>query len=314
MGQVHLKSAMNAEDDLEEAEAADMMFCASCGIAEVDDIKLMTCNDCDLVRYCSDKCQQGHRPRHDAKCKERAAELRDEILFRQPESTHFGDCPICCLPLLFNNNKSAMYTCCSKTICKGCEYASKLRQTEGRLEETCPFCRHPLSKDDEESNTNIMRRIEANDPHAMGHMGKRHWDEGDYDTAFEYLSRAAELGDAHAHFLLGHMYSWGQCVEKDKMRKLYHLEEAAIAGHPFARHSLAYYEQENESFDRAMKHWIIAANLGYDKAIQALKGYYKRGLISKEDFAASLRAHQAAVDATKSPLREEAAKFFAEFG
>eukprot|EP00984_Skeletonema_dohrnii_P024803 scaffold13949_cov67-Skeletonema_dohrnii-CCMP3373.AAC.2 len=80
---------MNAEDDLEEAEAADMMmFCASCGIAEVDDIKLMTCNDCDLVRYCSDKCQQEHRSQHDAKCKERAAELRDELLFRQPESSY----------------------------------------------------------------------------------------------------------------------------------------------------------------------------------------------------------------------------------
>ena len=312
---MHFKSAMNAEDDLEEAEAADMMmFCASCGIAEVDDIKLMTCNDCDLVRYCSDKCQQDHRPHHDASCKERAAELRDELLFKQPESSYLGDCPICCLPLSFNNNnKSAMYTCCSKKICKGCEYANKLRQLEGRLEDTCPFCRHPMSKDDEESNTNIMRRIEANDPHAMGHMGKRHWDEGDYDTAFEYLSRAAELGDAHAHFILGHMYSWGQCVETDKKKRLLHLEEAAIAGHPYARQSLAYDEQENERMDRAMKHLIIAANLGYDKAIQMLKNCYISGHVSKEDFAASLRAHQAAVDATKSPLREEAAKFFAEF-
>ena len=59
-----------------EAEAADMC-CASCGIAEVDEIKLMECDACDLVRYCSDKCQQDHSQQHGTVCKERAAELRD---------------------------------------------------------------------------------------------------------------------------------------------------------------------------------------------------------------------------------------------
>ena len=33
---------------------------------------------------------------------------------------------------------------------------------------------------------------------------------------------------------------------------------------------------------------------------------YMNGNVSKEDFAAALRAHQAAVDATKSPQREAA--------
>ena len=75
------------------------MCCASCGIAEVDDVKMKKCDACDLVGYCSDNCQQEHRPQHEASCKKRAAELRDEILFRQPESTHKGDCPICFLPL-----------------------------------------------------------------------------------------------------------------------------------------------------------------------------------------------------------------------
>ena len=32
----------------------------------------------------------------------------------------------------------------------------------------------------------------------------------------------------------------------------------------------------------------------------------KPGLVNKDDFAAALRAHQAAVDATKSPQREAA--------
>lgn len=55
-----------------------------------------------------------------------------------------------------------------------------------------------------------------------------------------------------------------------------------------------------------MKHYIIAANLGFDVSLEELKRYYKDGLVSKEDFAAVLREHKAALDATKSPKREEA--------
>ena len=32
--------------------------CASCGVAEVDDVKLKECTKCDLVRYCSIGCEQ----------------------------------------------------------------------------------------------------------------------------------------------------------------------------------------------------------------------------------------------------------------
>ena len=48
--------------------------CASCGIAEVDDIKLKECDGCDLVRYCSDECQRNHKLEHEEACKQRAAE------------------------------------------------------------------------------------------------------------------------------------------------------------------------------------------------------------------------------------------------
>ena len=98
---------MSGADDSEEVEA---MCCASCGIAELDDIKLTECDGCDLVRYCSNECQANHRQEHEGKCNERAAELRDEMLFRQPESTHLGDCPICCLPLPIDEEKSILYT------------------------------------------------------------------------------------------------------------------------------------------------------------------------------------------------------------
>ena len=37
-----------------------------------------------------------------------------------------------------------------------------------------------------------------------------------------------------------------------------------------------------------------------------VKNGYAEGYVSNEDFAAALRAHQAAIDATKSPQREAA--------
>ncbi len=76
-----------------------MMRCASCGIAEVDGIKLKNCSACDLVRYCSDACNQHHQLQQQEARKTRAADLRDELLFKQPASSHLGDCPICVIPL-----------------------------------------------------------------------------------------------------------------------------------------------------------------------------------------------------------------------
>ena len=292
-----------------EAEVAEMS-CASCGIAEIDDIKLMECNVCDLVRYCSVKCQRDHIPKHLQVCKKRASELRDEILFKQPESSHLGDCPICCLPLSIYKKNFTLYSCCSKRLCNGCVYANKLRQIEGRLEEKCPFCMQLMPDTDEEVKMNLMRRIEANDPIAMHEIGMMRYLEGDYEAAFDYWTKSAELGDVVAQYNLTTLYFEGEGVEKDEKKELYHLEEAAIGGHPVARYNLGCYEEEHERIERAVKHYIIAANLGHDKSIQALKECYADGTISKEDFAAALRGHQAAVDATKSHQREEAANFF----
>eukprot|EP00984_Skeletonema_dohrnii_P013410 scaffold5549_cov79-Skeletonema_dohrnii-CCMP3373.AAC.13 len=300
----------STDDNLEAKEVADVVkCCASCGIAEVDEIKLKNCDACDLVRYCSDKCQQDHRPNHEAVCKERAAELRDELLFRQPESSHLGDCPICFLPLQLDSIKYVKYFCCSKEICNGCTYANMNRQMVERSALECPFCRQPYSKSKEEDHRLKKKRCEANDPFALREEGRTNLIDGDYERAFEYLAKAAELGDMEAHYGLSLLYrEGGEGVEKDKGKEAYHFEEAAIGGHPDARHMLGCNECENGRLNRAVKHWIIAAKLGDDESIQRLKEGFKFGYVRKEDFATALRGHQAAVDAKKSPQREEAEK------
>ncbi len=91
------------------------------------------------------------------------------------------------------------------------------------------------------------------------------------------------------------------------------MEEAAIGGHPGARHTLGCYELTNNgNLVRAVKHFHIAAAQGVDTSIELLMQVYRhgRGFVSKEDLATALRAHQAAVDATKSPQREAATTMY----
>ena len=66
------------------------------------------------------------------------------------------------------------------------------------------------------------------------------------------------------------------------------------------------YEWNNGGCVGAVKHCIISASLGDNESIKSLTKCYKEGHVSKDDFARALRAHQAAVDAMKSPQREKA--------
>lgn len=56
-------------------------------------------------------------------------------------------------------------------------------------------------------------------------------------------------------------------------------------------------------YERSVKHWVIAAKLGYHDSLDALKDAYGQGYVRKEDLTVALRGHQAALDATKSLQR-----------
>ena len=287
--------------------------CASCGIAEVDDIKLTECDNCDLVRYCSDECKANHHPQHEEACKKRAAELRDELLFKQPESTHLGDCPICCLPM----DVDATYTtyipkfCCSKMICNGCNFANMMTEIQNAIDintahHTCPFCRELMVFTQEGVERQMMKRVELNDPVAILRMGKNQYGKGDYARAFECCSKAAQLGNVEAQAFLSGMYRFGEGVERDEAKEIHYLEEAAMGGDPESRYNIGAIEWRKGNTDRAVKHYTIAAAQGDDNAIKALMGAFKRGVVEKDVLTISLREHKAAVDATKSPQREQA--------
>eukprot|EP00984_Skeletonema_dohrnii_P002487 scaffold862_cov76-Skeletonema_dohrnii-CCMP3373.AAC.5 len=281
-------------EDFESGEAGiiDNMCCASCGINASDDdkgINLKKCAACNLVRYCGVECQREHMPKHKCECKKRVAELHDEILFRQPESSD---------------------------LVKWCFYANRMREMEQSLEQVCPFCRHPVAKTKEawkeENKKGRMKRVEANDPVATRELGGKYYDAEDYGRATKYWRKATELGDVVAHYQMSVMYREGNCVQKDTKKSIYHAEQAAIGGHLMARYNLGCIEMINGRIQRAVRHHIIAASLGFDHSLEWLRKNYAAGNVQKEDFAAALRAHQAAVDATKSPQRVVAEAFFAE--
>ena len=289
-------------------KSSDYEVCASCGIAAVDDVKLKLCGGgCDLVKYCSDGCQENHKVHHNEECRQRKAKLHEKQLFTQPDVSHHGECPLCCLPLSLDPRKSILMGCCCKVICKGCHYANKKREIEEGLGQRCAFCREPLPKSEDESVKQIMKRVkENNDPVAITEMGKKHYHEKDYDKALQYYTKAAELGDVAAHFCLGCLYFFGNGVEKDEKKAVYHLEQAAIGGHPQARGLLGFHERDNGRYKRAARHLIINANLGCDISLQQVKALFVKGVVSKEEHDAALRGYQAAVDATKSAEREKA--------
>jgi tetratricopeptide (TPR) repeat protein len=291
------------------AEEAGKDVCANCGIAGVDDIKLEECDGCDLVKYCSEKCKEDNREEHEEECKKRAKELHDRQLFTQPEGTHRGECPICFLPMPLQKEKSIFASCCGQMICCGCCYAHIVSSIHDIVKASrCVFCRTSVL-DKEEYKKRVMERIEANDPPSLSNKGTKCYLEGDHDKALKCWTKAAELGDAEAHFKLGKMYMEGEDVDKDEKRGAYHWEKAAIGGHPYARHNLACYEAKNNgNMAKAARHFIIAANLGYDKSMKSLLLSYKNGYITKEEYGATLRTHQAAVGATKSAQRDAAEK------
>ena len=133
--------------------------------------------------------------------KKRAARSSDELLFKQPESRNLGDCPICCLPLPIDLAKSTLQVCCSKTSCNGCKYANLIGGFEAKREMSCPFCRKAVIKTKEECLNLMMKRIGVNDPASLAYQGGEEYDKGDYQKAFEYYVKAAEVGKCRGAFV-----------------------------------------------------------------------------------------------------------------
>ena len=283
-------------------------ICANCGKGEEGSATLKACTACKLVKYCNRECQIAHRPLHKKDCKKRAAELHDEKLFKQPPP-EYGDCPICFLRLPALGTGRRYMTCCGKMICSGCNFAP-VYDNEGNVvdEKTCPFCRTPESKSNEESIRRVTKRMDAGDDMAIHNQGC-YYREGtgfpqDDTKAFEFYQRAGRLGNAASNFNIAQMYMNGIGVEVDKKKAGHHYELAAIEGHVEARHNLGCFEKNAE---RALKHYMIAVRGGAKNSLDYIQYLYSNGHASKQDYSTALRSYQVYLAEIKSDQRDKAA-------
>ena len=179
-------------------------------------------------------------------CKLRAAELRDEALFKDPPPKE--DCPICFLPMparliycislppatitsvpiydfakenveLANEFMEQYYTCCGKTICIGCAHSF----LESGNIERCAFCNaDQASKTNEEVVEELMKRVAANDAFSICMLADSYYYgligfQQDRAKAIERYTRAADLGCIKAHDQLGGIYDEGGGYEEGQV-------------------------------------------------------------------------------------------------
>ena len=279
--------------------------CANCGKGEESSGSgdLKACTACKLVKYCNRECQIAHRPQHKKACKRRAAELHDAALFEEhaPE-----ECPICMLPppIYENNMGMTFFSCCGKDICDGCVFAG----AETGAEKLCPFCRTPPSDEEIISLHKLMEKGNADafcqlgGYYAIGSTGLPQ----NSAKANELWLKAGELGSTDAYYNLGTSYQEGRGVVIDMKKAKHYYELAAMNGHVNARQNLGTFEGQTGNYQRAMKHFIIAARVGSKRSLDFVKKGYIHGDVTKEEYANTLREYQKSRDEMTSEARDKA--------
>ena len=248
---------------------------------------------------------------HKKACRKRAAEMRDEELFKQPPPEE--DCPICLLRLPVLASGSVYKSCCGKIICCGCDYAPMYDNLGNEIiERKCPFCRTPAPYSDEEYNERLLKRVELDDAEAIFTVGCDYRDgqfgfPQDYDKALELFVRAGDLGCTEAYCNVGYAYENGNGVEIDTKKADHYYKLAAIEGNEVARYNLGNNEQRAGNMNRALKHYMIAAGGGHNNALKQIQKLFTNGHATKDDYATSLRAYQAYLVEIKSTQRDKAA-------
>ena len=299
--------------------------CANCG-KEGSDVN-NTCNKCKQLRYCNAACKKKHRHKHKKQCEEhqrlaaeRAAEIHDIELFKQPPPAE--DCPICFLLLPTLTSGRRYKTCCGKTICSGCSYAPVYDDQGNEVDiikqNECAFCRVVAPISDEEINEMRKKRLEVGDARAIYNIGCDYRDgtygyQHDYTKALEYWHRAAELGFSEAYTNIGLAYYNGDGVEVDKKKATYYYELAAMRGDVTARANLGINEAQEGNMNRAVKHFMIAVRDGHSGSLGVIKQMYSNGHATKDVYTNALQVYQEYLGEIKSKQRDEAAAAHEEY-
>ena len=297
---------------IENDVGVKVVTCAACG-KEGEEDNMNICNKCKMVYYCNVTCKKKHKSKHKKKCENRAAELHDEALFKEPPPRE--ECPICMLPLPLEGRESTFNSCCGKIICDGCFYAmTKEEKRKGKKNEElgmCAFCRTISASSMNEEIKQLNNLMESGNADAY-HQLAGYYANGsngmpqDHQKAAELWLKAGELGCAKAYLNLGNSYAIGQGVDRDEEKAKHYKELAAMKGDANARYNLGCMEGAAGNFQRTYKHMIIAARAGHPKSLGSVKEGFTMGIVTKDEFEQTLRAYQKSADEMKSEARDQA--------
>ena len=175
----------------------------------------------------------------------------------------------------------------------------------------CPFCRTPPPTNDAAVMAMFQARVAKKDPEAINFLGEKYCHgklglQKDMRRAVKRWSEAAELGSIPALYSLGVAHDRGEGVEQDEAKAVEFFTKAAIRGHVEARHTLGFIEKEKGNGDRAVRHCMISAKMGYEDSLENIKRMFKAGFATKDQYAEALRGYQDAVEEMKSHDRDEA--------
>ena len=111
---------------------------------------------------------------------------------------------------------------------------------------------------------------------------------------------------------MGNSYRLGRGEERDVKKAAYYYELAAMGGDIHSRHSLGVLEFKAGNVHRAFKHFLISAKAGHNYSLDAVKKGFTKGLLTKDEYANTLRANQKIQDEMKSDDRDRAVIYKAE--
>ena len=311
------------------ADADADKCCAACGKAGPDGLK--RCTACKSVWYCGVNCQIDHRKTHKKECKRIKKELEAQeeqskgeaekeekfsLLNPMPEE----ECPICMVVLPPNTRLRTYMACCSKYVCGGCIYAHQTVQVKGKVDETCPFCRHLAPATDAEVLECVMARTEIGDAYAMLQLSL-YYEKGacglpvDRAKAIELKQKSADVGCIRANQQLGDIYCLGLYgIPKNLEKARLHYEYAAKRGNPDAQINLGLIECDNGNFDIGITLFRLAAEAGKKRSLRCLEAAVKQGLISKEKAEESEKAYGAAIEAMRTEERDKRITYLKDTG
>jgi TPR repeat protein len=158
-----------------------------------------------------------------------------------------------------------------------------------------------MSTNVEDNYKQLQTRVDSGDYRAMYDLGVQLTKEpSTIEKTKELLLKSAESGYPLANRVVGIFhYDGGEGGEypaifpKDRKKARHFFEVGAIGGDPIARRWLAHMELDEVN---AQKHAMMSASCGHKDALDVVQNGFKRGLVSKEDFARTLRAYKKASD------------------